>query len=138
MVKKRMEGSLAGSVMIGIAVSSLMILLGCFCAAWLVHREAVEMDAIGYLVMGILFLSGIAGGVAAVMKAKEKILIVGAVIGVAGFLILLCAGALFFDGSLNGVGQTMLLLIGANISAVLVGTHRKGRTKTRRRRIRTG
>ena len=125
-------------VITGITVSFAVIIAGCFLSAFLMHKEILEIETAGYLTMATLILSGLSGGIVAVLKAQSKILIVSCIIGIGIFLVLLCAGALLFDGTIAGYGQTFLLLIGMNVSAVLVGTNRKGNRKTKRYRIRTG
>ena len=126
------------SVLTAIVFALVIVIAGCLFTALLINREVVDADSLGYWVMGILFLAGLAGGIIIVAKAQEKILARGCLVGISLFFVLLCIGALFFDGPLSGVWQTALLLTGSCLSAILVGTHRKDPVKPRRHRIRNG
>ena len=127
-----------GAAVIGLLSSLVALLTGCVISAWLIHKGTVDMDRLGYLVLGLIFLTGIVGGTATLMSAKTKILIVGCVVGALVFLVLLSAGILFFEGKTTGVGQTVLLLMGVIVSTILVGTHRSRKPKPHRGRVRTG
>ena len=96
------------------------------------------MDSAGHLVMGIIFLSGIGGGIISVKKAKEKKILVSVIAGLVIYLMLLALGILFFDGRIKGAGETMLLMVGASISAALVGTNRNHKVKRPHHPMRTG
>ena len=137
-MKQNMKGIRFGSAAAwGITVGLGIMIAGCFAASWLLHKETVNMYSEGYLVMGIIFLSGMGGGIISVKKAKEKKMLASAVTGLAIFLIYLGLGILLFDGQIKGAGETLLMLIGASISAALVGTNRNHKVKRPHHPMRT-
>ena len=138
MEKTKMKLSLTIPVITGLLISITVMILGCLLSGWLIHSGAVEEQKIGYLTMGIIFLGGTCCGATALAKANSKVLITGCVAGITVFLVMLLSGMLFFDGTSRGVGETVFLLLGADISTILVGIHRRGKSKNRHRRIRNG
>ena len=130
----RLGNAAAWGVLVGLGLT----ITGSITAAWLLYKETVNMDSAGHLVMGIIFLSGIGGGIISVKKAKEKKILVSVIAGLVIYLMLLALGILFFDGSIKGAGETMLLMVGASISAALVGTNRNHKVKRPHHPMRTG
>ena len=126
------------SILAGVLFSQITVMTGSILSAWFLHKGTVEFEKIGYLILGILFLTGITAGAVTLAKAKTNILITGCVICVTDFLILLSVGALFFEGPSSGVWQALLLMMGSTVATILVGTHRMEKVKTHRRRARTG
>ena len=125
-------------ILVSVFASIVILTLGCLVSAWLIGCETVEMDALGYLAMSVLFLTGMTGGIATLIKAKSRLLITGCIVGIGTFCVMLCIGALFFEDSFSGIGQTFLLVTGTTVATILVGTHRSGTAKNRSRRRRTG
>ena len=126
------------SVVTAIMISIGIVIAGSLVAALLIHREVIAIESLGYIVMGILFFTGLVGGTIIVTGSKGNILVRGCIVSLSVFLVLLCFGALFCEGPLSGIVQTALLLMGACISAILVGTHRKDRVKPHRYLRRNG
>ena len=115
-----------------------IVIAGSLVTAVLINREIVAIESLGYMVMGVLFFAGLVGGIVTLVNTKEKILVRGLIVCSSVFLVLLCMGLLFFGGQLSGVVQTALLLMGACISSILVGTHRNDRVKHHRHPRRNG
>ena len=126
------------SVLYGIVLSLVIILLGSLLSTWLIHKEYTEMDSIGYLTMIVLSVSGISCGFIMKRKAKVKLLITAVVAEGCVFLCLLATGSLLFDGKIQGVWVTLLLLMGTMLAAILVGTNRKQRMKNHRHKVMYG
>ena len=138
MDKRNKGNGIVTTVISAFAVSVLLIFLGSLLSAWLIHREYIEMNSLGYLIMGVLSLSGISCGLVARRMAKGKLLITAAAAVGGVFISLLAAGALFFDGKMQGVWEALLLLVGTMLASLLVGTNRKRLGKNRGYRARTG
>ena len=135
MRNNRTEASIGVSVLSGIILSIMAVLLGCAGTAALIVAEKVQMENVGYYVMGILFASSVIGTLVALQKAKKRYLLIGTVTGVGVFAIILIMGLLTFEGKMDGIWETLLLIVGTVIAVVLLRT---SKTKRRNPRHRVG
>lgn len=122
-------------------------LAGAFCAlmwtlaaagilSWLIQKEYLSENAVGYGSMIILLSASVIGGIAAQKKVKRRRLACGLLSGLEYFLMLLAMTALFFGGQYRGFGVTALLVFGGSGASVFFGMEGERRRGGRKRKIR--
>ena len=132
-VKRKMSGrgmSIPVGIAIGVVVSVAVMLIGALALAYLVIRETVPIDGIGFGASVILVLATALGCWIATVLAKQRKLLVCGLTALVFYLVLLSVTAVFFDGVFSGMGMTALMtLIGAG-GALLPGMPKKsGKSK---------
>ena len=103
---------------------------------WLVHRELIAQDAIGYGSMAILLSGSMLGAYIGWKKVMRKRFATALCVGVMYLTLLLGMTALFFGGQYQGVGVTALLVIGGSLLTVLMDAGHKTKQRSRYRKIR--
>ena len=123
--------SLPAGIGIGIGITILMILSGCTVVAFLLNRETLGMELLGYGAMVVLLLSSYVGAIIAAGLIKRRRLMVCGIHALITLLILLVINGIGFGGSVSGLGATIALLLGGAGCAVLTnpGGNRKRRRK---------
>lgn len=120
----------------GIAVGGLtslsITLVGVAVLAWLIHKERMAMDSVGYGIMALLLIASFLGAVTAHRKIRRRRMVVCTVSGITYLGMLLCIPALFFGGEYSGVLVTALLVAAGSFCAGLLGL-RQGRGAGRRK-----
>ena len=120
------------SGLIGIAIGMLFLLLGGLAVTELIFTEKMSMENLPYAVMILTFLAIWLG--CFIIKPKEKKIQTALITAMGIYIGLLGVGMLCFDGKMEGVGVTLLLLLGAAFSTLLVGINSKKGHKYRRGR----
>ena len=136
MVRFRKQPALpmeVGAVMTGICVSLVINIIMSALFAWLISAEYVQENWVGYGAMLTLMLSSDLGALMGVMKAKSKWLLIASLTAAGYYLSLLVMNILFFDGRLQGVWETALVVMAGAGFVILAGL-KEG--KTRRTRLR--
>ena len=109
----------------GLAVGGLtslgITLAGSTILAWLIHREMMEMEAVGYGILVMLLAASFLGAMTAWRKIQRRRMLVCAASGAVYLGILLAIPALFFGGQYGGVWVTALLITAGSIGAGLLG-----------------
>ncbi len=118
--------SLPGGLAFGVCISAGITFLGTAILTWMLDREIILWEKIGYGIMITLLLASFLGALAAYGKIKRQRLAVCLMEGAIFFALLLSITALFFGGQYNGVGVTACLVAGGCGSAGLLGL-RQGR-----------
>lgn len=125
MVSKRKPSgnavSMPAGITMGAAVSVLITILGSIVAAYLIGRETIGENAIGYASMIILILATVTGCLVAAKKVKHQRMLVCMICGVCYFAVLLAATALVFGGQYSGVGATAVTVLGSSCAIALLG-----------------
>ena len=113
----------------GVAFAMCISLVFGAVLAFLISREAIRQENMGYWIMPILFLASGAGSCLAYRKVKhQRILVFFLTAG--GYLAsLLFLTALFFGGQFEGFIPTALLIIGGSGTAFFLSGTRKQRKK---------
>ena len=101
----------------GVATSILIMVGGAALMSVLILREIIKETAVGYCAMGILLLSSMEGTRAAVRKSEGKIFTVAVLTGAVYAGILLILNAMLYKGGYEGVGVSVLLIIGGSIAS---------------------
>lgn len=127
------SGMVAGLSWGTISALSLTLLLSGI-LAFLISREVVKQENLGYGVMAILFLAGATGYRASYGRIKRQKALV-CVLSALFFLVSLTAlTALFFGGQFEGIFPTAMLVIGGSGSAFLLSARGEAKPKHSRRR----
>ena len=129
-------GSMGSALVVGVAVSLVVTLLGAAICAGLISEEVIEAGSTGYCAMVILLISAISGTVAAGHKGKQKRLYSGLLNGTIYFAMLLAMNALLFDGQYGGVGVTALIVLSGSVLPVMIGLSGRNGAKPRRSKMR--
>ena len=117
----------------GAGSALLCSLAGSAILAYLIQKESVAYDAMGYGIMMILLGSSLAGSYLAWRKIKHRRAAVCLATGGTFFLMLLSITALFFGGQFEAVGVTALLIFSGSASVILAGL---GQGRADRHRVR--
>ena len=126
--KRKITGSgvsIPVGIVIGVAVSVGVLLVGALLSAYLVMIETISLDGIGVAASCILALATALGcWLASVMTKKQKLLVCGAT-ALAIFLVLLSVTAVAFDGVFTGVGSSALMILLGAGGSLLPGLRKK-------------
>lgn len=110
---------------------------GMLLIAAMVNAERIAWETTGYCIMAVTVLSTLAGCVLSIKSAGQKAMIVSVATGIVYYLLLLGCNALLFDGQYEGVGETLLLILGTCICTALLTVHKnKGNRRSGKRRNR--
>lgn len=125
----------------GLAVgglTSLGVTLGMGMAlAWLIHKERMGMENVGYGIMVLLLAASFLGAEVAYCQIRRQRMLVCGLSGVVYMAILLSMAALFFGGQYSGVGVTALVILAGCGTAGLLGLRQgRGGSSRKHRRIR--
>lgn len=112
--------SMVKAVAFGTGIFIAVMLTLCAGFAALISSEKMEPNYIGYIVCGVLLLSALAGGWAAIGKWNGSPLMICGITALAEIACLLCCGIVFFDGKFQNVPVTMLLLAGSTMTPGLL------------------
>ena len=117
--------SVPGGLAAGAAVSAVVTGVGTLTLAWMLNREVVLWEKIGYGILIMVMLSAYLGAKVSYGKIRRQRMMICLMSGVVYFSMLLCVTALFFGGQYEAVGVTGLLVAGGCICAALPGKQRK-------------
>lgn len=117
--------SLVQAVAAGLGWSVGVTLLLAALSAWMISREKIAMESMGYLSAGVLILAGGGGAwLAAKLTGRKRMQV--CILTAASYLVVLVAiGVLCFDANGTGFGMTALAVLGSGCAAGLAGA--KGR-----------
>lgn len=128
-------GSVPGGLALGAAVSASMTAAGTLLLAWMLNREVVKWEQIGYGILCMIMLSSYLGAKVSYGRIRRQRMMICVMSGGVYFAVLLSVTALFFGGQYEAVGVTALLVAGGCICAALPGGDRKragGRRRVRK------
>lgn len=121
------------AALLGVAGAMMAVVVLTAGAAGLMARGAVDVEYMGYFAAGILVLSGLVGGLAAVAGGGGELDVLLAAVG--ELVVLFGLNAVLNGGEMEGIGVTVLAVAGGCGAAVLLRMNRgKGRRRRRRRR----
>lgn len=124
--------SMPAGLAVGGVTSLTITLAGTAALAWLIHREVMAMENVGYGIMCLILAASFLGAVTAFRKIRRRRVLVCTGAGVVYLGILLAITALFFGGQYSAVGVTSLLVLCGSLCAGLLGL-RQGRGVGRRK-----
>ena len=130
--------SMPAGIAMGVAVSLVITLIGALLLGWLVDRETLELNSIGYGSMVILLTASALGALTAKSRIKHRSLVVCLITGGGYYLSLLAITALFFGGQYQGLGVTMGVVLAGSGAAGLLSLKRKKSITKGYRKLRTG
>lgn len=128
MTTKKTKGtaiSMPAGVALGAFVSLLMMFIFAAALTWFASIGKIDERQIGYISMGSLLLSTIAGTLVSAAKIKRRRMLVCCETGAIFFASLLAITAIFFGGKFRGIWVTAAtILIGCLIPGILSGVTR--------------
>ena len=113
--------SMAAGLAVGGLTSLGITLAGSAGLAWLIHREIMEMEDLGYGILVMLLAASFLGAVTAYRKIRRRRMVVCTASGGVYLGILLAIPALFFGGQYGGVWVTAMPVMAGSIGAGLLG-----------------
>ena len=120
------------AALLGTGIGIVTMVISCACAAALMARGVVETGSMGLFAAGILVLSGLAGGMTALLggggTGDAALASLGELVVLLGLNTVLCGG------QMEGIGVTVLALAGGSGAAVLTRMGRGERRRRKRRR----
>lgn len=119
------------AVVLGAGIGIVTMVTACAGAAGLMAGGAVALDSMGLFAAGILVLSGLAGGLTALLAGGGGVDAV--LVAVVELVVLFGLNAVLSGGQVEGIGVTALALAGGSGAAVLL---RLGKARKRKRRRR--
>ena len=126
--------SIPSGLAAGAAVSMAVTAAICGLGAWLIASEIMPQQQIGYCSLAALLLSAALGAMTAMHRVKRKRLMVGLMSGGIYYAILIAITILFFDGSFQGMGVTLTVILVGSLLAILVNNRRQNAGSGHRRR----
>lgn len=138
MKKRDVALSIPAGLAWGALVSLGVTLAGTVVLTWLVDRQRLAMEKIGYGLLVLLLLGSYLGAMMAYRRIKRRRLLVCLASGAVYLALLLTITALFFGGQYSGVCTTALLILAGSGAAALLGagqgrgsSHKKIKVKGR-------
>lgn len=116
----------------GTGTSLLVTMLFCGIIAWMMVREILPTENLGYAVMILLSAASFAGAMVSYRKIKRRKLMVSFLSAAIYFLLLMLITALFFGGQYQAVGETALMIL---CGAMLFGISNLAGFRKQNRRI---
>lgn len=127
-MKIRMQSSNAVKpVVYGAGISMVITILLSMFVALLIQGERISEGSMGYAVMIMLLLASYIGSFSACKMSTQR-LTTSIITGGIYMGCLLVTGILFYDGTLQAVGETMLLILCGSVLAAM-WTSRENRHK---------
>lgn len=128
--------SFPGGIAYGVGISMGITLTGTAFLTWMLNREIIVWEKIGYGIMVVLLLSAFLGALMANRKIKRQRMLVCVIEGATYLAALLTITALFFGGQYDGVGVTACLVAGGSCAAGVLGLRQgRGATSAKRRKL---
>ena len=121
---------LAVSATVSLLVTLLVVVIG----ANLLSKEILIQENIGYCAMLALLLGSSLGAVTAAKGIKHRKLAVGMMSGGVYYLLLLGITALFFGGQYQGMGVTLILVLGGSLIGAILANRERGKGTVKRRK----
>ena len=120
------------AALLGVAGAMVAVVVLTAGAAGLMVKGTVDVEMMGYFAAGILVLSGLVGGFAAMTGGGGE---ADALIAAAGELVVLLGlNGVLNGGKMEGIAVTVLAVMGGCGAALLLRMNRRGRSRRRRRR----
>lgn len=123
------------AVLSGTATALTCAFAGAAILAWLVDREYMKMENIGYGILVGHVLAVYLGTRLAVTGAGKDGPAAAGITSAAYYLVLLLINGMFFGGSFAGLGTTAILVLLATAAAIVTNGAGKGRRRHRRYKI---
>ncbi len=121
MFKRNTASSLPVGVAIGLLVSFVITIIGAALTAYMVDKQIIPQDALGYGCVLTLLMSACSGALVSVKRVKRLRMQVSLISGASYYILLLGITALFFGGQYEGMGITALVVLGGCLAVAITG-----------------
>lgn len=128
MFKRNTASSLPVGIGIGLLVSLVITMIGAALTAYMVDKQIIPQDALGYGCVVTLLMSACCGALVSVKRVKRLRMQVCMISGACYYIMLLGITALFFGGQYEGMGITALVVLGGALAVAIAGM-RGGKTR---------
>lgn len=112
--------SIPAGLMGGTLIALVMTLVGSVISGYLIAKEILAENSVGYCAMAILVVSSFVSSVFAFERIKRRILLICSASGAIYYALLLAMTALFFGGQYQGMGVTALMVLCGSGLALLL------------------
>ena len=119
--------SMPAGIGLGTVIIMLITLIGAMLAAWMLDKQIIPEDAVGYISLVILLASSSMGAFIAVNRIKHRKMMVCMVCAGCYYMMLLMCTALAFGGQYTGMGVTALAVMGSALAVGLISIREKKR-----------
>ena len=120
-MKKNTASSIPAGIGIGLLISIVITMAGAALTAYLIHKESIPEEGMGYGILLTLLLSAAAGAWIAMKRIQRLRMQMCMLSGLCYYLTLLALTALFFGGQYNGMGITALVVVGGCGTVAILG-----------------
>lgn len=124
--------SIPAGLAAGAAVSVLVTLAVCMIGGWMIGSEMIPQEQTGYCAITALLASVILGSMAACKKTRRKKLAVCLSSAGIYYAILVAITIIFFDGSFQGMGVTLVTVVIGSLIALLLTNRGEKRSSGKR------
>lgn len=122
--------NLTGSQLVtGVAVCVGAMLCITMIFAFLISKEMIQEQRLGYCAMTVLLFSSIAGVKAGIARNREKKLYIGFLIGLIYIILLLMLTAVCFKGEYRGIWVSIMVILSGCAVSLVTGKSKKTRPK---------
>ena len=119
--RKPMGNGIYKNVIAGTVVGILTVIVGALTAAYMIHKEWMATESLGYISVVIILAAGfMATAIGGRGMAGRMRLLWGAVTGGAMVLLMACCNIALFEGQFSGFLVTSLLVLGCAICSFLL------------------
>ena len=119
---------------LGLALSILITLAGAALIAYLMLKESVPENAVGYTSMIVLALASMAGSWLAAARIKRLRVQICMIAGACYYIFLLACTAMFFGGEYTGMGITAIIVFLSSAVVASIGVFGKKGLKIKGRK----
>lgn len=130
------RGKWLRSLLLGVSVSILITNITAMIVAYVIYCGKLDESSTAYAAGAITFISAFIGSVVTSKAVGKGRLMFSCITAIVYFGFLLILAFVLFEGKMNGVGATALLIGGAGASAGILGIRNKGAGIKRMRKMR--
>lgn len=120
-MKQNTASSIPSGIGIGLLLSMVITLVGAALTAYLVYKESIPEEGMGYGILLTLLFSAAVGAWVAVKRIQRLRMQMCMLSGLSYYLTLLAMTALFFGGQYSAVGITALVVLGGCGTVAILG-----------------
>ena len=121
MKKRFVDDRLWRNILVGLGVGVVLIFFGTLTGAYLIYKEIVGADSVGYIAVLIVLLSGITATVMASRgNAGKKQMMISSLTGICLWIVLLGINLVVFANGFSGVWITGVLFLVSGFASFLL------------------
>lgn len=138
-MKQKARTKQSKKIPVGIGIATLCGILaalaGVLILAWLISTGKIKEETLEYGIMILSILTAIVVSSTAIKQVQRHILLISTGSCLCSLIVLLGINALFFDGNYEGVGVTLLMMLGTGVAVALIALKHQNKPKAIRKKI---